>query len=60
MRDHSPLKYVTVDVNLCNFCPKLDVYSVNFMVAFQILSPPSTWRCAMLWTNGFISVVLIE
>ena len=42
MRDHSPLKYVTVDVNLCNFCHKLDVYSVNFMVTFQILSPPST------------------
>ena len=42
MRDHSPLKYVTVDVNSCNFCHKLDVYSVNFMVAFQILSPPST------------------
>ena len=32
MCDHSPLKYVTVDVNLCNFCHKLDVYSVNFIL----------------------------
>ena len=32
MRDHSPLRYVTVDVNLCNFCHKLDVFSVNFIL----------------------------
>ena len=32
MRDHSPLKYVTIDVNLCDFCHKLDVYSVNFIL----------------------------
>ena len=30
MRDHSPLKHVTVDANLCNFGHKLDVSLVSF------------------------------
>lgn len=32
MGGHSPLKYMIVDVNSCNFCQKPDVYSVNFIL----------------------------
>ena len=66
MRDHSPLKYMTVDVNLCNFCHKLDVYSVNFMVTFQICLHRvlSAARClgqtvssASSWSNNLLAKI---
>ena len=56
MRDHSPLKHVTVDANLFNFGHKLDVSLVSFNL--RMGSPTLVFVEVMPINNRFIAAEL--